>query len=270
MFEYEGMTDAALSISSPAPAGDEIRALRSRIQQMQATKLDSRSVRTHPALESLLPGGSLKAGSAYSVERSTALVMALMAGPSADGVWCGVVGMPDFGLEAAAGFGIDLDRLALVPHPGDEWLTVTAAMADVVGVVVTVPPKRVPDSAVARLQARIRQREALLIVLGEWPQSEATLRITESRWTGIGSGHGYLAGRQAMVSATARGGLGRPRRARLWLPDGDELFRPVEGQVGAGQVGAGQVGAGSVGAGQVGAGSGFERARPRILHEVAS
>jgi hypothetical protein len=68
-----------------------------------------------------------------------------------------------------------------------------------------------------------------------------------------------------MVSATARGGLGRPRRARLWLPDGDELFRPVEGQVGAGQVGAG-----SVGAGQVGAGSGFERARPRILHEVAS
>ncbi|MFB2582038.1 hypothetical protein ACEXQD_12380 [Herbiconiux sp. P15] len=265
------MTDAALSISSPAPAGDEISALRSRIQQMQATKLDSRSVRTHPALEQLLPGGSLRAGSAYSVERSTALVMALMAGPSADGVWCGVVGMPDFGLEAAAGFGIDLERLALVPDPGEEWLTITAAMADVVGVVVTRPPKRVPDSAVARLQARIRQREALLIVLGDWPQSEATLRITESRWAGIGAGHGYLAGRQATVTATARGGMGRPRRARLWLPDRDELFRPVSefgapGAPSAPSAVPAAVRSGAPSGAQPVAGGG----RPRILHEVAS
>ncbi|WP_254069095.1 hypothetical protein [Herbiconiux sp. VKM Ac-2851] len=221
------MTDAALDVSSPASAGEEIRALQSRISQMQATKLDTRAVRTHPAIAPLLPGGSLRAGAAYSVEGSTALVMALMAGPSADGVWCGVVGMPDFGVEAAARFGVDLERLALVPHPGDEWLTVTAAMADVVGVVVTQAPGRVPDAAMARLQARIRQREATLIVLGDWPQSEATLRITESSWTGIGSGHGYLAGRQVMVSVTARTGNGRPRRGRLWLPDGDELFRPV-------------------------------------------
>ena len=26
--------------------------------------------------------------------------------------------------------GIDLDRLVLVPHPGDQWLSVTAAVAD--------------------------------------------------------------------------------------------------------------------------------------------
>jgi hypothetical protein len=227
------MTDAALTLSSPAPAGEEIRLLQSRIQQMQATKLDTRAVRTHPALESLLPGGALRSGAAYSVEHSTALVMALMAGPSADGVWCGVVGMPDFGVEAASRFGIDLERLALVPHPGEEWLTVTAAMADVVGVVVTRMPARVPDSVVARLQSRIRQREATLIVLGDWPQSEATLRITESSWSGIGRGHGHLAARQAMVSATARTGSGRPRRARLWLPDREELFRPVLEQAGA-------------------------------------
>ncbi|WP_382305612.1 hypothetical protein [Herbiconiux sp. UC225_62] len=221
------MTDAALTLSSPAPAGEEIRALQSRIQQMQATKLDTRSVRTHPALESLLPGGSLRSGAAYSVERSTALVMALMAGPSADGVWCGVVGLPDFGVEAASRFGIDLERLALVPHPGEEWLTVTAAMADVVGVVVTRAPGRVTDSAMARLQARIRQRGVTLIVLGDWPQSEASLRIAESSWSGIGQGHGHLAARQVLVSATARVGSGRPRRARLWLPDRRESFRPV-------------------------------------------
>ncbi|SDZ04681.1 hypothetical protein [Herbiconiux ginsengi] len=221
------MTDAALTLSSPAPAGEEIRALQSRIQQMQATKLDTRRVRTHPALESLLPGGSLRSGAAYSVESSTALVMALMAGPSADGVWCGVIGLPDFGVEAASHFGIDLERLALVPHPGEEWLTVTAAMADVVGVVVTRAPGRVTDSAMARLQARIRQRGVTLIVLGDWPQSEASLRIVESSWAGIGQGNGHLAARQVLVSSTARVGSGRPRRARLWLPDRRESFRPV-------------------------------------------
>lgn len=224
------MTGAALTLDSPAPASEEIRALQSRIQQMQATRLDTRSVRTHPALTGLLPGGSLRSGAAYSVEHSTALVMAMMAGPSSDGVWCGVVGLPDFGVEAAVHFGIDLERLALVPHPGEEWLTVTAAMADVVGVVVIRPPRRVSDAAVARLQARVRQREATLIVLGDWPQSEATLSITQSSWAGIGHGHGHLAERQVEVSATARVSSGRPRRARLWLPDRRDTVRPVLGQ----------------------------------------
>ncbi len=227
MFEYEGMADAALALSSPATAGEEIARLQSRIRDMQSTRLDTRAVRTHPALAGLLPGGSLRVGAAYSVEQSTALVMALMAGPSADGLWCGVVGMPDFGIEAASRFGIDLERLALVPDPGEEWLAATAAMADVVGVVVTRVPGRVSDATVSRLQARIRQRECVLVVLGSWPQSEAVLRLSESSWSGIGEGHGYLAARQAMVTVTAR--TGRPRRGRLWLPDGEELFRSVHG-----------------------------------------
>jgi hypothetical protein len=204
--------------------------LQARIREMQATKLDTRSVRTHPALAGLLPGGSLKSGAAYSVEGSMALLMALMAGPSADGVWCGVIGLPDFGVEAAARFGIDLERLVLVPHPGDDWLTVTAAMADVVGMVVTRAPRRATDASVARLQARIRQREATLVVLGDWPQSEASLRVGGSSWSGIGQGHGYLAGHEVTVSSSVRGEGMRPRQARLWLPDGDELFRAVEAE----------------------------------------
>jgi hypothetical protein len=211
--------------ASPAPDQAQVHELQSRIRQMQATKLESRRLETHPALASLLPGGSLKAGAAYSVRGSTTLVMALLAGPSAAGAWCGVLGMPDFGAEAAGRFGIDLERLVLVPHPGEQWLTVTAAVVDVLSVVVVVPPSRARDGDVARLTARLRQREATLIVVGDWPQVEATLTVSRSGWDGLGDGTGYLASRRVTVESSARGGSGAPRRADLWLPDLGENFR---------------------------------------------
>ena len=203
--------------------GSSGRELQDRIRQMQGTRLETRSLPTHPAIASLLPGGALQQGGAYSVERSSTLIMALLAGPSAAGSWCGVVGMPEFGVEAAAGYGIDLERLVLVPHPGDQWLQVTAAIADVMTVVVTRPPKQASDGQVARLAARLRQRGATLIVLVAWPQTEAMLSITDSNWSGIGHGHGHLAAREVTVTVSTRTN-GRPRSARLWLPDREVRF----------------------------------------------
>lgn len=224
MFEHEEMPQPVASALSAVPAEGEqspaetVRALQSRIRSMQATTLQSRGIPTHPAIASLLPRGALQQGAAYSVEQSAALVMTLLAGPSAAGSWCGVVGMPDFGVEAAARFGIDLERLVLVPRPGDLWLSVTATVADVMDVVVVKPPKRASDGEVARLAARLRQRGTTLIVLGAWPQTEAMLSLSESSWEGIGDGHGYLAARQATVTVSSRLG-GAPRSARVWLPD---------------------------------------------------
>ena len=203
--------------------GSSGQELQDRIRQMQGTRLETRSLPTHPAIASLLPGGALQQGGAYSVERSSTLIMALLAGPSAAGSWCGVVGMPEFGVEAAAGYGIDLERLVLVPHPGDQWLQVTAAIADVMTVVVTRPPKQASDGQVARLAARLRQRGATLIVLGAWPQTEAMLSITDSNWSGIGHGHGHLTAREVTVTVSTRTN-GRPRSARLWLPDREVRF----------------------------------------------
>jgi hypothetical protein len=247
MFEYEEMPPAATLLSPVGSARPEegagmgagagaddardaksrkVLELQSRIRSMQSTKLDTRSLPTHPAIARLLPGGGLQEGSVYSVVGSTTLLMALLAGPSAAGSWCGVVGVPEFGIEAAARFGIDLDRLVLVPHPGDQWLGVTSAIADVMGVVVARPPKRASDGAVTRLAARLRQRGSTLIVLGAWPQSEAILTLSHSDWSGIGDGNGYLEARQATVTVTSSTG-GRPRSARLWLPDQEEQFREV-------------------------------------------
>lgn len=225
MFEYEEM-----SLSEAVTTLEEVQGLQARIRQMQATKLESRSLHTHPALAGLLPGGALRAGSAYSVEGSTTLVMALLLGPSSAGAWCGVIGMPDFGAEAAGRLGIDLERLVLVPDPGDQWLTVTAAVIDVLTVVVTRPPARTSDANISRLGARLRQRGSTLIVIGDWPQSEAKLTLTNSGWEGLGNGHGYLSGRRVTVTVTARNALDYPRSARLWLPDPQEQVRTAPSQ----------------------------------------
>lgn len=141
---------------------------------MQATTLDSRRLPTVPALAHILPGGGLQSGGSYTVRNSTTLAMALLAGPSSTGAWCSVIGMPDFSVEAAEGFGINLDRLILVPDPGSQWLTVTAALVDVVSVILTRAPDHLAPTEWARLKARLRQRGAALITLGNWKQSDAT------------------------------------------------------------------------------------------------
>jgi hypothetical protein len=235
MFEYGSMAQAAVTLEEESPASI-ISELQQRIRSMQATKLDSRLIPTHPALADLLPGGGLKQGVMYSigssasVENSATLLLALLAGPSAAGSWCGIVGVPEFGIEAAASFGIDLDRLVLVPQPGDQWLAVTAAIADVMTVVVTKPPRVASEGNLARLAARLRQRGSTLIVVGShsaWPQSEAMLSLSQSSWSGIGAGHGHLAARQVTVTVSQRVG-GRPRSARMWLPDPELQFARVD------------------------------------------
>jgi len=230
MFDHGEVSSPALTLATQPSdsAADRVLELQTRIRQMQATTLDTRLVPTHPAIAALLPGGGLKQGAVYSIDRSAMLIMALLAAPSAAGSWCAVVGVPEFGVEAASRFGIDLERLVLVPHPGDQWLAVTSAVADVMGIVVTRPPKRASDSSVARLSARLRQRGATLLVLGAWPQSEAMLSLSEGQWHGIGDGHGHLTAREVTVTVTSRV-TGRPRSTRLWLPAADESVQRVRG-----------------------------------------
>ena len=223
MFEHREVSTSTIA-REPAASLDRVRQLQDRISKMQTKKLDEKVIPTHPALAPLLPGGGLKQGSTYSIERSATLIMALLAAPSAAGSWCAVVGVPEFGLEAASRFGINLDRLVLVPRPGEHWLNVTAAVADVMGVVVTRPPKRATDSTVQRLSARLRQRGATMLVLGSWPSSEAMLSLSASRWHGIGAGYGHLSAREVTVTVSSRSAA-RPRSARLWFPDAGEQFR---------------------------------------------
>ncbi|MGJ8721414.1 MAG: hypothetical protein ACSHW9_06155 [Salinibacterium amurskyense] len=219
-----GSGGVASAVGGSLSAAERVAELQARIGQMQSRTLSSKLIPTHPVIASLLPGGGLQQGSVYSVDSSAMLLMTLLAAPSAAGSWCAVVGVPEFGIEAAQRFGVDLERLVLVPHPGDQWLAVTAAIADVVDVVVARPPRRASDSAVARLASRLRQRKSTLLMVGSWPQSEAMLSLGESRWHGIGEGHGHLAAREVTITVTSKN-AGRPRSARVWLPDTAQTVR---------------------------------------------
>ncbi len=219
--ELRGRASAGATDETPVERAkadlERLLSLRSRVGEMERTRLDEQVLRTDPAFASLLPGGGLQPGGVYSVQGATSLIMSLLAGPSADGAWCAVVGMPAFGAEAAARFGVDLDRLVLVPHPGERWFSVTAALADAVSVVVTVPRGRVGDAEASRLAARMRQHGAVLLVAGEWPRTDARVGVASSDWSGLGDGHGYLRDRRITVAVQARS-WGTPRRAHLELP----------------------------------------------------
>ncbi len=233
------MSEAALVLDPVATApevapdrGEVVRELQERIRRMQRTRLDTRAIPTEPALADLLPGGALEAGGSYAVSGSTTLALSMLLGPSRAGAWCAVVGMPDLGVEAAAGLGVDLDRLVLVPHPGEHWLGVVAALVDVVSVVLVRPPRRdgrvtVSPAAAEKLSSRLRQREAVLVSVGDWPRADAALRVTDSAWSGLGAGFGRLTARQVTVASTARAWEGRMRSRRLWLPGADARLAAV-------------------------------------------
>jgi hypothetical protein len=198
----------------------EVHRLRAQLERVQGRRMDAPVLPVLEPFAEVLPGGGLRAGSAYSLARSSSLVSGLLAGPSQNGTWCAVVGMPDFGVEAAESAGVDLSHLVLVPDPGPRWLAVAATLAEVIPVVAVRPSSRTADAEVSRLGARLRDRGAVLLVQGPWPQAEASLDLAEPEWSGVGRGHGYLAAREVTVDVRSRR-WPMPRRVRMTLPAAD-------------------------------------------------
>lgn len=203
-----------------AAAAEDVQRLRAQMERMQGRKLDAPVLPTHPALAGLLPGRGLRPGAAYALGSSLSLLFALLAQPTRSGSWCGVVGMPGFGAEAAERAGVDLSRLVLIPDPGARWLAVTATIADVLPVVAVRPPARARDGDVSQLAARLRDRGAVLLVQGAWPQTEAMIDVTDPHWSGLGEGDGYLGERELTVTVSSRR-FPVPRSARMLLPAPD-------------------------------------------------
>lgn len=194
MFDHGGVSQAVV-----------VDQLRGRIQALQGgpTRL---TVPTLPMFDGLV---QLRTGGSYAVDSAT-LAMALTAGASQAGEWVGFAGWEDFGAEAAHRLGIDLTRTVVVPAPGEHWLEVTAALVDVLKVVVLRPAGGVDPKSASILDARLRARSAVLVVHGEWPRCEARLSAEQTTWHGADHGRGRL--RERRVQVVVRRGAGVQRR----------------------------------------------------------
>ena len=192
----------------------------------------SRVLPVLPALRGLLPGGGLARGAVVTVAEFGLLALALAAGASADGAWCGIAGVPEAGVLAAAGLGLDAERTLLVPDPGPAWAQVTASLLDGCELVLLRPPARAPAQVRQRLEATLRRGRGVLLVAGDWAGAQVRLRVLTRGWTGLGDGHGRLRACCAQVMADGRGEAAVPRTRWLWLPAEDGRVTAAEPMAG--------------------------------------
>lgn len=226
---------SARSVAALDPGRSVVEQLRERVAAMEH-KPAGQPVPTLPGLADLVP---LHAGSTYAVD-SASLALALAAGASQAGEWVGFAGCADFGAEAAVELGIELSRTVLVPDPGEHWLEVTAALIDVLRVVVLRPPASVDERTAGILDSRLRTRSAVLVVHGRWPRVTARIGVEQSEWTGPTTGAGGLQERRARV--VVHRGARPPQRADLAWPGLRRLesdparqvhaIRPLDGRAG--------------------------------------
>lgn len=188
-----------------------VEQLRERITTMQGGP-SRLQLPVHPLLRGLL---QLRTGGTYAVD-SASLALTLAAGPSQAGAWVGFAGWPDFGAEAAAELGVDLGRTVLVPEPGEHWLEVTAALVDVLTLVVLRPTSQVDPRSASVIEARLRARSAALVVWGDWPRCDARVAAERVAWSGAEHGHGRLRERRAQV--VVRRGDGQVRTREVTFP----------------------------------------------------
>lgn len=179
----------------------------------------------HPLLRPLFPGGLRP--EVYSLQGASSVGLGLLVGG-----WCGVVGVPELGVEAAQQWGVDLSRLVLVPEPGG-WLETVATLVEGLDVVLACAPGALPAGACQRLSARLRSQGSTLVVLGHWPKVGTRIEVRTVGWHGLGRGHGSLSAQDLEVTVT------RHHRVRSLglVHDARGIRRREEGEVEAGGVG---------------------------------
>jgi hypothetical protein len=183
-----------------------------------------------PELADILPDQGFRRGAVVRVGGlgATTLLLAALTPAVQEGSWLAVLGMPTLGVEAAAGLGLTLERLVLVPHPGRRQAEVVAALVDTVDVVVLGATAGVRSSDARRLAARVRERHGLLVVAGRWPEPvDLRLDAADARWSGLDFGDGKFRQREITVTVAGRRSAVRPRKIRVLLPAADGRLCPL-------------------------------------------
>ena len=177
-------------------------------------------------LAPLLPRDGIQKGQTLGFAGSGSWSIALaMAGAAVgnDG-WLAIVNAPEVGLCAAGELGVDLERVLVIESvPGDRIPTALAAMNETIDLILLGPHPPLSHRDVRRLSARNRERGTVIFHLDSgrnWPSPlDISFTVTNSRWFGLGDGHGYLQWRQLDVEATGRRAAAQTRRASIALPE---------------------------------------------------
>lgn len=192
-------------------------------------------------LRPLIPAGQLERGTIVTVAdrtppagqtASTYLALAMLAGATASGHYCAVVGFPDLGIAAADALGADLGKILLIDNPGERWAEVVSVLALAVDMILLRPPAAPTAEHLRRIGSRIRvtprQPGTILVVAGPWAGAHLRLATDSVEWTGIGRGSGHLAARRVTIAAQGRGTAGRQRTMRVLLPAPDGSLQPAD------------------------------------------
>ncbi len=228
-------------ITSGVP-DDMVAALRSRT----AVLAHERTLPVLAALSAVVPDATLVRGQVVVVRgvADVSLALAVAAEPTRTGSWLAVVERSDvfeLGGDAADELGVVLERVVVVtlPHPstasrGDG--VVAEALATLIeGFDVVMMPVGIAlaPRAVRRLQARLRTRGGVLIVVGgsgAW-QPDLVLWSTPvgacGGWVDV-DGTGRLVRRRLVIEVEARRRGGSTRHG-LWLPDAHGGVEPDVG-----------------------------------------
>lgn len=206
-------TSAALNLDR----AEQLQQLRRQIAAVSGKVGASRSAPdsahdVRPASESLLPvpeslAGLLPAGlprgSVAVLSGARSVPVGMTAAVTAAGGHAAVVGVPDFGLLAAAEMGADLSRLALVPDPGTDPVEVAAVLMDGMDLVVLgLGGRCVPMARARAVVARARQRGCTLVVIqGDWQGASIRMdaQVRGYRVT-AGPGFGRIGGVEVSVA----------------------------------------------------------------------
>ena len=155
-------------------------------------------------LAEALPAG-LPKGTVAVLTGARSLPVGMAAAVTAAGGHVAVVGLPGFGLLAAAEMGADLSRLAVIPQPGSDPVEVAAVLMDGMDLVVLGLGGRSVTATRARaVTARARQRGcALLVTRGQWQGASLRMEARVCGYRITPGARGRIGG--VRVSVRARG-----------------------------------------------------------------
>lgn len=116
-------------------------------------------------------------GSVYHVNESMGILLHTLGGVMSADMWVGVVALPEVGWRAAESYGVDLERIVVLPEPaGGMDDVVLSALMPVMDIVVC-GHVCVTSSQRQRLAASARQHRTLLLTWQSWSGVSRPLNI---------------------------------------------------------------------------------------------